>query len=143
LIRVFFRLLFSSATQIGFEDLNECPHLCTLSYDYLKKSVGYEQNLLAFFHNKMNPDALLVQLIEELDKCILGYFSFHWKFATHIITQVLIDPPEKKTVCVAHRPEKSTPLRSSSVLLPPLKLIVYFGFAPRMYPNVFAVHLHI
>lgn len=50
--------------------------------------MGYEQNLLAFFHNKMNPDALLVQLIEELDKCILGYFSFHWKFATHIITQV-------------------------------------------------------
>ncbi|OEL23646.1 hypothetical protein BAE44_0015341 [Dichanthelium oligosanthes] len=77
------------ATQIGFEDLNECPHLCTLSYDYLKKTEGYEQNLLAFFHKKMNPDALLVQLIEELDKCILGYFSFHWKFATHIITQVL------------------------------------------------------
>ncbi|RLN21869.1 hypothetical protein C2845_PM07G24640 [Panicum miliaceum] len=77
------------ATQIGFEDLNECPHLCTLSYDYLKKTEGYEQNLLAFFHNRMNSDALLVQLIEELDKCILGYFSFHWKFATHIITQVL------------------------------------------------------
>lgn len=81
------RTLFS-ATQIGFQDLNECPHLCTLSYDYLKKTEGYEQNLLAFFHNKMNPDALLVQLIEELDKCILSYFSFHWKFATHIITQV-------------------------------------------------------
>lgn len=76
------------ATQIGFEDLNECPHLCALSYDYLKKTEGYEQNLLAFFHNKMNPDALLVQLIEEMDKCILGYFSFHWKYATHIITQV-------------------------------------------------------
>lgn len=78
------------ATQIGFEDLNECPHLCTLAYDYLKKTEGYEQNLLAFFHNTMNPDALLVSLIEELDKCILGYFSFHWKFATHIITQVYI-----------------------------------------------------
>ena len=80
--------VFFSATQISFEDLNECPHLCTLSYDYLKKTEGYEQNLLAFFHNKMNPDALLVQLIEELDKCILGYFSFHWKYATYIITQV-------------------------------------------------------
>ncbi|RCV27599.1 hypothetical protein SETIT_5G337000v2 [Setaria italica] len=85
------------ATQIGFEDLNECPHLCTLSYDYLKKTEGYEQNLLAFFHNKMNPDALLVRLIEELDKCILGYFSFHWKFATHIITQVLThEQPRRK-----------------------------------------------
>ncbi|PUZ54532.1 hypothetical protein GQ55_5G139300 [Panicum hallii var. hallii] len=85
------------ATQIGFEDLNECPHLCALSYDYLKKTEGYEQNLLAFFHNRMNPDALLVQLIEELDKCILGYFSFHWKFATHIITQVLThEHPRRK-----------------------------------------------
>jgi hypothetical protein len=36
----------------------------------------------------MNPDALLVKLIEELDKCILGYLSFHWKWATHVITRV-------------------------------------------------------
>jgi hypothetical protein len=77
-----------AAHQIGFDDLSECPHLHSLAYDYLKKTEGYEQNLLAFFHNKMNPDALLVKLIEELDKCILGYFSFHWKWATHVITQV-------------------------------------------------------
>ncbi|KAL6614407.1 hypothetical protein ACP70R_036677 [Stipagrostis hirtigluma subsp. patula] len=85
------------AKQIGFDDLDECPHLCTMAYDYLKKTEGYEQTLLAFFHNKMNPDALLVKLIEELDKCILGYFSFHWKWATHIITQVLTaEQPRRK-----------------------------------------------
>ena len=59
-----------------------------MACDYLKKSQGYEQNLLAFFHNNMNPDAMLVKLIEELDRCILSYFSFHWKCATHVITQV-------------------------------------------------------
>ncbi|GJM92967.1 hypothetical protein PR202_ga09476 [Eleusine coracana subsp. coracana] len=85
------------ANQIGFEDLNQCPHLHSLAYDYLKKNEGYEQNLLAFFHNKMNPDALLVKLIEELDKCILGYFSFHWKCATQVITQVLTsEHPRRK-----------------------------------------------
>ncbi|KAI5007293.1 calmodulin calcium-dependent NAD kinase [Hordeum vulgare subsp. vulgare] len=85
------------ANQIGFEDPNQCPHLCTMAYDYLKKSQGYEQNLLAFFHNNMNPDALLVKLIEELDRCILGYFSFHWKCATHVITQVLTaEQPRRK-----------------------------------------------
>ncbi|XP_037416734.1 uncharacterized protein LOC119279669 [Triticum dicoccoides] len=77
------------ANQIGIEDPNQCPHLCTMAYEYLKKSEGYEQNLLAFFHNNMDPDALLVKLIEELDRCILGYFSFHWKCATHVITQVV------------------------------------------------------
>ena len=128
---------FSSATQIGFEDMNECPHLCTLSYDYLKKSVGYEQNLLAFFHNKMNPDALLVQLIEELDKCILGYFSFHWKFATHIITQVPIDPPEK-TVRVA----LLTGWRIDAPSSIEIDLLLW-GCAMYLYPNARAVHLHI
>lgn len=81
-------IYFFSARQIGIEDVSECPHLCALAYGYLKKTEGYEQNLLAFFHNKINSDALLVLLIEELDKCILGYFSFHWKFATEVITQV-------------------------------------------------------
>ncbi|XP_003567167.2 uncharacterized protein LOC100839909 [Brachypodium distachyon] len=85
------------AKQIGFDDPNECPHLCTMAYYYLKKSEGYEQNLLAFFHNNMNPDALLVKFIEELDRCILGYFSFHWKCATQVITQVLTaEQPRRK-----------------------------------------------
>uniref|UniRef100_A0ACD5VUU3 Uncharacterized protein n=1 Tax=Avena sativa TaxID=4498 RepID=A0ACD5VUU3_AVESA len=77
------------AKHIGFDDPNECPHLCTMACDYLKKTQGYDQNLLAFFHNNVNPDAMIVKLIEELDRCILSYFSFHWKSATQVITQVL------------------------------------------------------
>lgn len=77
-----------SARQIGFDDVNECPHLCTLAYDYLRKNKGYEDNIFAFFQNSGNPDPLIAKFIEELDKCILGYFSFHWNYATYIITQV-------------------------------------------------------
>ena len=81
-------LLSFSARQIGFEDVKECPHLCTLAYDYLRKNKGYEENIFAFFQNNMDPEPLIVKFIEELDKCIVGYFSFHWKYATYIITQV-------------------------------------------------------
>ncbi|CAN6346256.1 unnamed protein product, partial [Urochloa humidicola] len=77
------------ARQIGFDDVNECPHLCTLAYDYLRKNKGYEDNIFAFFQNNGDPEPLIVKFIEELDKCILGYFSFHWNYATYIITQVL------------------------------------------------------
>ncbi|KAF8715852.1 hypothetical protein HU200_026806 [Digitaria exilis] len=77
------------ARQIGFDDANECPHLCTLAYDYLRKNKGYEENIFAFFQNNVDPEPLIVKFIEELDKCILGYFSFHWNYATYIITQVL------------------------------------------------------
>lgn len=77
------------ARQIGFDDVKECPHLCTLAYDYLRKNKGYEENIFAFFQNNLDPERLIVKFIEELDKCILGYFSFHWKYATYIITQVL------------------------------------------------------
>ena len=81
-------LLHFSARQIGFDDVKECPHLCTLAYDYLRKNKGYEENIFAFFQNNLDPERLIVKFIEELDKCILGYFSFHWKYATYIITQV-------------------------------------------------------
>ncbi|KAL6841511.1 hypothetical protein ACP4OV_028654 [Aristida adscensionis] len=77
------------AKQIGFDDVKDCPHLCTLAYDYLRKNKGYEENIIAFFQNNADPESLIVKFIEELDKSILGYFSFHWKYATYIITQVL------------------------------------------------------
>jgi hypothetical protein len=78
-----------SARQIGFDHVDECPHLCTLAYDYLRKNKGYEENIFAFFQNSQDPETLIVKFIEELDKCILGYFSFHWNYATYIISQVL------------------------------------------------------
>uniref|UniRef100_A0A0D9WIF4 Zeta toxin domain-containing protein n=1 Tax=Leersia perrieri TaxID=77586 RepID=A0A0D9WIF4_9ORYZ len=77
------------ARQIGFDHVDECPHLCTLAYDYLRKNKGYEENIFAFFQNSEDPESLIVKFIEELDKCILGYFSFHWNYATYIISQVL------------------------------------------------------
>jgi hypothetical protein len=77
-----------SARQIGFDHVDECPHLCTLAYDYLRKNKGYEENIFAFFQNSQDPETLIVKFIEELDKCILGYFSFHWNYATYIISQV-------------------------------------------------------
>jgi hypothetical protein len=81
-------LAFSPARQIGFDHASECPHLCTLAYDYLRKNKGYEENIFAFFQNTADPESLIVKFIEELDKCILGYFSFHWKCSTYMITQV-------------------------------------------------------
>ncbi|KAG8068088.1 hypothetical protein GUJ93_ZPchr0005g14967 [Zizania palustris] len=77
------------ARQIGFDRVDECPHLCTLAYDYLRKNKGYEENIFAFFQNSADPKSLIVKFIEELEKCILGYFSFHWNYATYIISQVL------------------------------------------------------
>ncbi|RWR89409.1 P-loop containing nucleoside triphosphate hydrolases superfamily protein [Cinnamomum micranthum f. kanehirae] len=77
------------ARQLGFEDANECPQLSKLAHDYLRKSKDCEENIYAFFSNDRNGDSLYVKLIEEFDKCILGYFAFHWCHATHFISQVL------------------------------------------------------
>ncbi|XP_020092451.1 uncharacterized protein LOC109712975 isoform X2 [Ananas comosus] len=81
---------------IGFGDTNECPHLCKLAYDYLRKTKECEDNIFAFFANHPNAEDLYVKLIEELDKCILCYFAFHWVHATYIISQVLAEEGEPK-----------------------------------------------
>ncbi|XP_073004984.1 calmodulin calcium-dependent NAD kinase-like isoform X2 [Typha latifolia] len=73
------------ARQLGFEETDECPHLHKLSYDYLRKANGCEDNIFAFFANYPNAEALYVKFIEELDKCILGYFAFHWCHATLMV----------------------------------------------------------
>lgn len=84
---VFFSFLFA-ARQLGFQDANECPQLCKLAYDYLRISKDCEDNIYAFFSNDPNASSLYVKLIEEFDKCILGYFAFHWGHASDIISQV-------------------------------------------------------
>ncbi|TXG72206.1 hypothetical protein EZV62_000785 [Acer yangbiense] len=84
------------ARQLGFEDANECPQLCKLAYDYLKKSKGCEDNMYDYFSNESEAESLYVKLIEEFDKCILSYFAFHWSQAPSMITQVLSDESEKK-----------------------------------------------
>ncbi|XXG77714.1 hypothetical protein AAC387_Pa08g1815 [Persea americana] len=77
------------ARQLGFEDPSKCPQLCNLAYDYLRKNKGCTENIYAFFSNDTNAESLYLKLIEEFDKCILGYFAFHWSQATHMISQVL------------------------------------------------------
>ncbi|KAL5784786.1 hypothetical protein ACOSQ2_007178 [Xanthoceras sorbifolium] len=84
------------ARQLGFEDAKECPQLCKLAYDYLRKSKGCEDNVYEFFSNEPEAESLYVKLIEEFDKCILSYFAFHWSQAPFVISQVLSAESEQK-----------------------------------------------
>lgn len=77
------------ARQIGFEDPNECPELCKLANDYLKKTKGSESNIYEFFANEPEAESLYVKLIEEFDRCILSYFAFNWNQTSLMISQVL------------------------------------------------------
>ncbi|KAK0608543.1 hypothetical protein LWI29_032147 [Acer saccharum] len=88
--------ILCTARQLGFADANECPQLCKLAYDYLKKSKGCEDNMYDYFSNESEAESLYVKLVEEFDKCILSYFAFHWSQAPSMITQVLSDESEKK-----------------------------------------------
>ncbi|CAO2818660.1 unnamed protein product [Amaranthus hypochondriacus] len=86
------------ARQIGFEDPKECPELCKLANNYLKKTEGIESCIYEFLSNHPEADFLYVKLIEEFDRCILSYFSFHWSQIPDMITHVLgSDDDEKKT----------------------------------------------
>ncbi|KAK9669332.1 hypothetical protein RND81_13G123800 [Saponaria officinalis] len=86
------------ARQIGFEDPNECPQLCKLANDYLKKTEGCESNIFEFLANVPDAELLYVKFVEELDTCILSYFSFHWPQTSLMINLVLgKDDVERKT----------------------------------------------
>ena len=75
---------------MGFRDGNECPQLCKLAYDYLRKVKGCEDRIYEYFANEAEADSLYIKLIEEFDKCILSYFAFHWGQASLLINQVYI-----------------------------------------------------
>ncbi|KAF0922237.1 hypothetical protein E2562_029128 [Oryza meyeriana var. granulata] len=77
------------ARQMGFDDINECPQLCKLANNYLKKTKNCMDDIDDFFANTPDSESLYVNFIEELDKCILGYFAFHWDHATTLISQAL------------------------------------------------------
>ncbi|KAL8162756.1 hypothetical protein V2J09_014245 [Rumex salicifolius] len=77
------------ARQIGFKDPNECPMLCKLGNDYLKKSEGCESAIFEFLAGNSEAETLYVKLIEELERCILTYFVFHWSHSSYMINQVL------------------------------------------------------
>ncbi|KAG7996876.1 hypothetical protein I3843_01G182800 [Carya illinoinensis] len=84
------------ARQMGFLDANECPQLCKLAYDYLRKSKGCDDSIYEFVANEPDAQSLCLKLIEEFEKCILSYFAFHWGQASLLISQVLSVESEQK-----------------------------------------------
>ncbi|KAL3582527.1 hypothetical protein D5086_016859, partial [Populus alba] len=93
------------ARQMGFADADECPRLCKLAYDYLKRSEGCENNIYDFFANLSEFESLYVKLMEEFEKCILTYFAFHWSRASLFISQVIdvesVKKPKLKGIVMA------------------------------------------
>ncbi|KAG6393384.1 hypothetical protein SASPL_147623 [Salvia splendens] len=84
------------ARQIGFEDEKECPQLIQLAYQYLKRSKGVDDKIYEYFSKQPNAKDLYVNLVEEFERCILGYLAFHWSHASHLITQILSVDSEQK-----------------------------------------------
>ncbi|KAL5217456.1 hypothetical protein ABZP36_018140 [Zizania latifolia] len=85
------------ARQLGFQDINECPELCKLANNYLKRTSNCMDDIYDFFAIIPDSESLYVKFLEELDKCILGYFAFHWDHATALISQaVTVDSGTKK-----------------------------------------------
>lgn len=73
---------------MGFSDARECPQLCKLAYDYLRKSEDCENSIYDYFANEPEAKFLYGKLIGEFEKCILSYFAFHWSHASLMISQV-------------------------------------------------------
>ncbi|KAJ4967742.1 hypothetical protein NE237_014443 [Protea cynaroides] len=85
------------ARQIGFEDPNECSQLCKLANNYLKKTKGCEEHIYEYLccDPETESGSLFKKLIDEFDRCILGYFAFHWNQTSAMISQVLKDDSEE------------------------------------------------
>ncbi|KAG2547342.1 calmodulin calcium-dependent NAD kinase-like isoform X2 [Panicum virgatum] len=77
------------ARQMGFKDINECPQLCKLANNYLRSSKNCMEDIYGFFANVKDAESLYAKFLEELDRCILGYFAFHWDHATYLISSAL------------------------------------------------------
>ncbi|XP_059660390.1 calmodulin calcium-dependent NAD kinase isoform X2 [Cornus florida] len=84
------------ARQMGFADRRECPQLCKLASDYIRKAEGCEENLYSFFAPEPDADSLFIKLVEEFERCTLSYFAFHWCQAHNMISQVLGSDSEPK-----------------------------------------------
>ncbi|XP_051142190.1 calmodulin calcium-dependent NAD kinase-like [Andrographis paniculata] len=77
------------ARQMGFSDRRQCPNLCKLASDYIRKSEGSEEDMYEFFSSEPGVDSLFIKLVEEFERCSLSYFAFHWRHASYMISQVL------------------------------------------------------
>lgn len=78
---------------MGFADKRECPTLCKLASAYIRKLDGCEEEIYNFFAGEPEADSLFIKLVEEIERCILSYFAFHWSQASHTIGQVKEDFP--------------------------------------------------
>lgn len=78
------------ARQMGFEDGKEsCPQLVKLADEYLKRSKGVDEKIYEYLTNEPNAEELYVKLVEEFERCVVGYFAFHWSQAPVMINQAL------------------------------------------------------
>jgi len=77
------------ARQMGFKDINECPQLCKLANNYLRSSKNCMEDIYGFLANVKDAESLYAKFLEELDRCILAYFAFHWDHATYLISSAL------------------------------------------------------
>ncbi|KAL8485650.1 hypothetical protein ACS0TY_027799 [Phlomoides rotata] len=85
------------ARQMGFKDRRECPHLCKLASEYIRKAEGCEEDMYSFFATEPDVDSLFIKLVEEFERCILSYFAFHWTDTSYMLSQVLgTEEPKKK-----------------------------------------------
>ncbi|CAN1270715.1 Calmodulin calcium-dependent NAD kinase [Linum perenne] len=84
------------ARQMGFADRRQCPHLCKLASEYIRKTETCEEDVFAFFAEELDAGSLGIKLVEELERCILSYFAFHWTHADLLISQVLSADAESK-----------------------------------------------
>ncbi|KAM2399248.1 hypothetical protein ACFXTH_035834 [Malus domestica] len=84
------------ARQLGFKDRRECPQLCKLATEYIRKFEGFEEDIYNFFASEPDADSLFVKLVEEFERCILSYFAFHWSQADLMITQILSSDGEPR-----------------------------------------------
>lgn len=82
---------------MGFEDESECPQLIKLAYEYLKRSKGVDDKIYGYLAKESNAEDLYVNLVEEFERCILGYLAFHWSQTPLLISQILsVDSEQKK-----------------------------------------------
>lgn len=79
--------MLCAARQMGFKDRRECPHLCKLATEYIRKAEGCEEDMYSFFASEPDVDSLFIKLVEEFERCILSYFAFHWRHTSHMLSQ--------------------------------------------------------
>ncbi|KAL2508629.1 P-loop containing nucleoside triphosphate hydrolase superfamily protein [Forsythia ovata] len=83
--------------QMGFKDESECPELIKLAYEYLKRSKECDNKMYEYLAKEANAEELYVKLVEEFERCILGYFAFNWSQVPLMISQVLsVNSDQKK-----------------------------------------------